>query len=170
MSERNGIFEGDNPFEIARRWLDEAHAVEVNDPTAMALATVDDSGMPNVRMVLLKEIEADAFVFPSLEEGGPQVTYEAAGHALPLVVTPMGGGRIADDSNAIIIEPGDADALATALTRLAQDGDLRSRLGAAARMAAPQYDWRAVARQRLTGLMDAVRERHTSTTDARQPV
>lgn len=63
MSERGGIFEGDDPFEIARRWLSEAHEVEVNDPTAMALATSDDSGLPNVRMVLLKDIEPDAFVF-----------------------------------------------------------------------------------------------------------
>lgn len=63
MSERSGIFEGDNPFEIARRWLLEAEAAEVNDPSAMALSTVDAQGMPNVRMVLLKEIEEDAFVF-----------------------------------------------------------------------------------------------------------
>jgi len=37
--------------------------VEPNDPNAIALATVDEGGMPNVRMVLLKDIEADAFVF-----------------------------------------------------------------------------------------------------------
>jgi pyridoxamine 5'-phosphate oxidase len=36
---------------------------EPNDPNAIALATVDAEGLPNVRMVLLKEIEADAFVF-----------------------------------------------------------------------------------------------------------
>ena len=58
-----GIFAGDDPFEIARRWLSEAEATEPNDPNAIALATVDSAGLPNVRMVLLKEIEADAFVF-----------------------------------------------------------------------------------------------------------
>jgi pyridoxamine 5'-phosphate oxidase len=63
MSERSGIFAGDDPFEIARRWLAEAEEAEVNDPSAMALSTVDADGMPNARMVLLKEIEADAFVF-----------------------------------------------------------------------------------------------------------
>lgn len=63
MSERSGIFEGDDPVAIARRWLDEARASEPNDPEAMALATVDSAGTPNVRMVLLKEIETDAFVF-----------------------------------------------------------------------------------------------------------
>jgi pyridoxamine 5'-phosphate oxidase len=63
MAERDGIFAGDDPFAIARAWLAEAEAVEPNDPSAMALATVDAAGLPNVRMVLLKEIEPDAFVF-----------------------------------------------------------------------------------------------------------
>ncbi len=63
MSDRGGIFEGDDPFVIAQRWLDEAWKAEVNDANAMALSTVDETGLPNVRMVLLKEIEADAFVF-----------------------------------------------------------------------------------------------------------
>lgn len=61
--DRSGIFEGDDPFAIARAWLTEAEAQEPNDPNAIALATVDSEGMPNVRMVLLKEIEDDAFVF-----------------------------------------------------------------------------------------------------------
>lgn len=61
--DRSGIFGGDDPFMIARAWLAEAEPVEPNDPNAIALATVDESGMPNVRMVLLKDIEADAFVF-----------------------------------------------------------------------------------------------------------
>ncbi|NCX07026.1 MAG: pyridoxamine 5'-phosphate oxidase [Rhodobacteraceae bacterium] len=63
MSERNGIFAGDNPFEIARRWLGEAEEGELNDPNAIALSTVDADGLPNVRMVLLKEIDKDSFVF-----------------------------------------------------------------------------------------------------------
>ena len=63
MDARKGIFAGDNPFEITQRWLDEAALAEVNDSNAIALSTVDESGMPNARMVLLKEVEADAFVF-----------------------------------------------------------------------------------------------------------
>jgi len=63
MEKRDGIFAGDDPFAIARAWLGEAEASEPNDPNAIALATVDAAGLPNVRMVLLKEIEADAFVF-----------------------------------------------------------------------------------------------------------
>ncbi|WP_371223827.1 pyridoxamine 5'-phosphate oxidase [Roseovarius sp. 2305UL8-3] len=63
MSERDGLFEGDNPFDIVRRWMGEAEDSELNDPNAMALATVDSDGLPNVRMVLLKEVEDDGFVF-----------------------------------------------------------------------------------------------------------
>jgi pyridoxamine 5'-phosphate oxidase len=61
--DRTGIFAGDDPFAIARAWLAEAEPKEPNDPNAIALATVDAAGLPNVRMVLLKDIEADAFVF-----------------------------------------------------------------------------------------------------------
>jgi pyridoxamine 5'-phosphate oxidase len=63
MEKRSGLFAGDDPFEIARHWLGEAETSEANDPNAIALSTVDGDGMPNARMVLLKEIEADAFVF-----------------------------------------------------------------------------------------------------------
>ena len=66
---RGGIFAGDDPFGIARAWLREAEGAEPEDPNAIALATVDPDGMPNVRMVLLKEIEEDAFVFYTNFEG-----------------------------------------------------------------------------------------------------
>jgi pyridoxamine 5'-phosphate oxidase len=61
--DRSGIFAGEDPFALAQAWLAEAEKQEPNDPNAIALATVDESGLPNVRMVLLKDIEADAFVF-----------------------------------------------------------------------------------------------------------
>jgi pyridoxamine 5'-phosphate oxidase len=60
---RRGIFAGDDPIAIARAWLAEAERTEPNDPNAIALATVAADGLPNVRMVLLKEIERDGFVF-----------------------------------------------------------------------------------------------------------
>jgi pyridoxamine 5'-phosphate oxidase len=69
MARRSGIFAGDNPFDISRAWLAEATASEINDPNAIALSTVDPTGMPNVRMVLLKEIEDNAFVFYTNYEG-----------------------------------------------------------------------------------------------------
>lgn len=67
MSDRTGIFAGDDPFDIVRAWLAEAEASEPNDPNAIALATVDAEGLPDVRMVLLKDIDGQgadgSFVF-----------------------------------------------------------------------------------------------------------
>lgn len=46
-----------------QQWLGEAGELEPNDPNAMSLATVDADGMPSVRMVLLKDVDARGFVF-----------------------------------------------------------------------------------------------------------
>ena len=85
MSDRGGIFAGDDPFAIARAWLAEAEKAEPNDPNAIALATVDAEGLPDVRMVLLKEIEgagADgAFVFYTNHESAKGCQIEATGVA-----------------------------------------------------------------------------------------
>ncbi len=53
----------DDPFALFQLWYDEARASEINDSNAMALATVDASGAPSVRMVLLKGHGPDGFVF-----------------------------------------------------------------------------------------------------------
>jgi pyridoxamine 5'-phosphate oxidase len=79
--DRTGIFAGDDPFAIARAWLAEAEPREPNDANAIALATVDAEGMPNVRMVLLKEIEAAAFVFYTNYESAKAREIAAAGKA-----------------------------------------------------------------------------------------
>ena len=79
--DRDGIFAGDDPFDIARAWLAEAVASEPNDPNAVALATVDAEGMPNVRMVLLKEIEDAAFVFYTNYASAKGREIEASGRA-----------------------------------------------------------------------------------------
>ena len=54
---------GDDPFALFEGWLAEATGAEINDPNAMALATVDESGLPDVRMVLLKGLDHRGFVF-----------------------------------------------------------------------------------------------------------
>jgi pyridoxamine 5'-phosphate oxidase len=59
---------GDDPFALFADWLGIAHKQEVNDANAMAIATSDASGLPNVRMVLLKGFDADGFVFYSNTE------------------------------------------------------------------------------------------------------
>jgi pyridoxamine 5'-phosphate oxidase len=81
MADRSGIFLGEDPFAIARDWLVAAEKTEPNDPNAIALATVDAAGMPNARMVLLKEIEAAAFVFYTNYESAKATEILGAGKA-----------------------------------------------------------------------------------------
>jgi len=57
-----------DPFALLANWLAEAEKTEPNDPNAMALATADQDGLPNVRMVLLKAHGPDGFVFYTNEE------------------------------------------------------------------------------------------------------
>jgi len=52
-----------DPFALFDEWFTEARAKEPNDANAMALATVDETGLPDVRMVLLKGFDAEGFVF-----------------------------------------------------------------------------------------------------------
>jgi pyridoxamine 5'-phosphate oxidase len=53
------------PFALFAEWFSEAVKSEPNDPNAMALATVDESGLPDVRMVLMKGFDSQGFVFYS---------------------------------------------------------------------------------------------------------
>ena len=63
----SGLKKGDqteeNPIELFRDWLTQAEASEINDPSAMALASVDGHGMPNVRMVLMRRYDERGFCF-----------------------------------------------------------------------------------------------------------
>lgn len=51
------------PFDLFERWYGEAESSELNDPNAMAIATADANGLPDVRMVLLKHRDTRGFVF-----------------------------------------------------------------------------------------------------------
>ncbi|MCF8383073.1 MAG: glycosyltransferase family 4 protein [Chlorobium sp.] len=92
---------------------------------------------------------ADAFVFPSLEEGGPMVTYEAMAHGIPPIVTAMGAGAIAENGkNGIVLPDLDPDSWAAALTDMATNPEKRNLLGAAAQQRAMDFTWQNVAMQR----------------------
>ena len=54
-----------DPIALFEDWLEAAKTTEINDPNAVALATVDEDGLPDVRMVLLKGVDARGFVFYS---------------------------------------------------------------------------------------------------------
>ncbi|AXI46171.1 pyridoxamine 5'-phosphate oxidase [Sulfitobacter sp. SK012] len=81
MTTRTGIFAGENPFDLAHSWLKEAEAAEPNDANAVALSTVDAEGMPNARVVLLKDIEQDGFVFYTNYESAKAQELDASGRA-----------------------------------------------------------------------------------------
>jgi pyridoxamine 5'-phosphate oxidase len=58
-----GFMDRGDPFGLFADWFEEAKKSEPNDPNGMALATVDDEGLPNVRMVLMKDYDQRGFVF-----------------------------------------------------------------------------------------------------------
>jgi glycosyltransferase involved in cell wall biosynthesis len=76
----------------------------------------------------------DVFLLPSLAEGTPNSIIEAMSHGLPIIASAVGGipDLLSDDSG-ILVQPGDDEALAQAMERLASDPDLRARMGGAAR-------------------------------------
>ena len=71
--------DAEEPLRLFAAWFEEAKGTEPADPDAMALATVDDDGLPNVRMVLLKGFDERGFVFYSNQ--GSQKGRELADHA-----------------------------------------------------------------------------------------
>jgi glycosyltransferase involved in cell wall biosynthesis len=102
--------------------------------------------------------EADVFVFPSHEEGGPMVVYEACASGLAAIVSPMGAGRIVRNGiEGYVIDPFDKDAWVDAIRALARDVDLRRRFGNAAGVRAQEFTWARVGKHlcehflRITG-------------------
>ena len=103
---------------------------------------------------------ADVFVFPTLEEGGPQVSYEAAGCGLPVITTPMGAGRIIKDGiNGLIVEANDVSGLAKSLSQIASSTDLRSRLARQATLDAERYAYEKIGLERSMILRDLIDRR-----------
>ncbi len=93
--------------------------------------------------------KTDVFVFPSLEEGGPMVTYEAMAHGIPPLVTAMGGGAIVENTkNGTILPDMDIDAWAQAMTLMAENPDRRKEIGNLAQQRSKQFTWKQVAEQR----------------------
>jgi len=91
---------------------------------------------------------ADAFVFPSRDEGMPNVVLEAMAAGLPVVATRIAGNRdlVVEEETGLMLDADDTPALAAALARLAGDPALRRRLGEGGRRrVVDHFSWRAVA-------------------------
>ena len=88
--------QSDDPLGLFNEWLNEAKDSEINDHNAMALATVDQTGMPNVRMVLLKGHDERGFVFytnfESTKGQGSAQLHEGL-HGIPLEKPAEAGAR-----------------------------------------------------------------------------
>jgi glycosyltransferase involved in cell wall biosynthesis len=91
----------------------------------------------------------DLSVFPSLWEGTPLTVFEAMAASRPIVATDADGLAevLRDDDNALVIPRRDSTALARAIVRLIDDGELRARLAASARRSADHYDIAAFVRK-----------------------
>jgi glycosyltransferase involved in cell wall biosynthesis len=102
---------------------------------------------------------ADAFVFPTSYEAFPLVALEAAASGLPILATPVNGIRelVSDSVNGFLISRDPAD-IARRLRQLADDPELRRRLGGAARAAAMDYSWAKMV-DRHHALYESLRDR-----------
>jgi len=97
---------------------------------------------------------ADVFIFPSLEEGSPLVTYLALGAGLPCLVSPMGGlGVVTHEKEGFIIDAHDKVAWVKLLRKLANSPDIRKSQSLAAREASDQFLWTKVGKQRTDLLL-----------------
>lgn len=119
---------------------------------------------------------SDVFIFPSLEEGGPLVVYEAMAQALPSITSDMGsGGVMRDQVDGLIIDPYNVEAMVDAIQVLANNPELRYHMGQAARANVMQYTWdkvgvergeKVLARLRHDALIASNAEPVVNTTDA----
>lgn len=96
---------------------------------------------------------SDWFIFPSLEEGGPLVTYEAAGCGLPSLISPMGAGAfVRDKMDGIVVDSDDPEAWAEEIAGLPSREEERRAMAAAAAKRSLDFTWDKVGAQRRQAL------------------
>ena len=96
----------------------------------------------------------DTHVLPTYEEGGPQVTYEAARSGLASITTPMGAARLVrDGETGLIVQAGRREGLVAAIRALAGDRDRAAAMGQAARRAVGGFSYARVGAERAARLL-----------------
>jgi glycosyltransferase involved in cell wall biosynthesis len=150
------------------------HLAVAGDGEALPALRRRAAGLPRLHLlgqVTPAEVQrllgaADLFVHPSrCAEGLPSSILEAAAAGLPIVATPQGGTVevIRSPDHGLLVPPGDAAALGSAMARLAEDAPLRARLGAAARqLVAEHFSWERIsetAEGTLQALVEAAASR-----------
>ncbi|HJS33654.1 MAG TPA: pyridoxamine 5'-phosphate oxidase [Alphaproteobacteria bacterium] len=103
-------------------WFEEAKVREANDPNAVALATVDSSGQPSVRMVLLKEADARGFVFYTNIESRKGADLAANPRAALLFHWKSLRRQVRVEGEVMRVNDAEADAYFATRPRLAQIG------------------------------------------------
>jgi pyridoxamine 5'-phosphate oxidase len=111
-----------DPFALFAEWMKEAVAREPNDANAMALATVDEAGLPDVRMVLLKEADSRGFVFYTNLESAKGRQLAASGKAALLFHWKSLRRQVRIRGTVSAVTPEEADAYWATRARPAQLG------------------------------------------------
>jgi len=108
-------------------------------------------------------LNADVFLFPSLEEGSPLVTYLALGAGLPSIVSPMGGGGIINHGyEGLVIDAHNADAWIDSIRKVFLNSEFRLSLSSIAYKKAEEYLWSNVGRCRAESLQASLARRNNS--------
>jgi len=149
---RPAPFSGNDPFALTQAWLGEASSSEITDPNAIQLATVDANGLPNVRTVLLKEIEAQAFVFYTNYTSAKASELDGAGQGAFVLYWKSLGRQIRARGPVEKVSPAQSDAYYNSR-------DLGSRIGAWASDQSSPLDARATLEAKVEALSTQLGDR-----------
>jgi pyridoxamine 5'-phosphate oxidase len=127
---RGGLTEGDlldEPVPMFRRWYDDAHAAGLHEPNAMVVSTADSAGRPSARLVLLKGISDDGFVFYTNKLSRKGVELQANPHCALLFPWHALERQVRVDGVGELLPQDDVDAYFAVRPRQSQIGAWASR-------------------------------------------
>lgn len=123
MSESHAvILSAADPYDVFRKWMEEARAREPSDPTAMALSTCTRDGVPSVRMVLLKGADSRGFVFYSNVESRKGGELAANPRGALVFYWPTLGRQVRIEGSVEPVSDAEADAYFTSRPRISKLG------------------------------------------------